>query len=281
VDTPGLLTGERKDNPRRLGILREADGLLVVLVAFGGEDPAKELENFRSELFFADLEIITNRIGRLEGNLKKPRPARERDADQVEIELLQRIAHALEAGLSTTALHLHEDQEKLIRSFQLFTLKRELVFVNLGDAQVGKPLPPELLKLAPNAVAAPAKLEMELAELPEEDRAVFMADLGLTGYSRDATIRRIFTEMGMIVFLTVGEDECRAWPVRAGTPAQTAAGVIHTDLSAGFVRAEVVHYEDFKRLGSIKEAKHHGVYRLEGKTYVLKDGDIMHVLANK
>jgi GTP-binding protein YchF len=281
VDTPGLLTGERADNPRRLGILREADGLLIVLGAYAGADPARELENFRAELFFADLEIVSGRMHRLEANLKKPRPAKERDADQAELELLKRIAAALEAGKPLLELGLHEDQEKMIRSFQLLTLKTEMVLLNLGDSQVGQPIPNTVLMLSPSALAVPVKLEAELAELPESDRAAFMQDLGLTGYSKDATIRAIFYGMGMIVFLTVGDDECRAWPIKRGTPAQQAAGVIHTDLAAGFVRAEVVPFEEFKKHGSMKEAKHHGVYRLEGKTYQPHDGDIMHILANK
>lgn len=281
VDTPGLMTDERKDNPRRLAILREADGLVVVLGAFSGNDPAKELENFRAELAFADLEIITGRISRLEAQLKKPKPAKERDADQAELELLQRLSKALENGQSALSLGLTEEQEKTIRSFQLLTLKTEMVLLNLGDAQVGQPISPAVLALAPHALAVPVKLELELAELPEADRAAFMADLGLKGFSRDATLRALFTGMGQIVFLTVGEDECRAWAIKKGTAAQQGAGAIHTDLSAGFVRAEVVAYEDFKRVGSMKEAKNQGVYRLEGKTYLVQDGDIMHILANK
>lgn len=281
VDTPGLMSDERKDNPRRLGILREADGLLIVLNGHAGGDPVKELENFRSELLFADLEIVTNRVGRIEANLKKPRPAKERELEQAELELLQRIVAALEAGKTTATLGLTEDQEKLIRSFQLLTLKTEMVFLNQGDAAAGQPVPPALAAVAPTAIAVPVKLEMELTELSEDDRQTFMADLGLKGFQRESAIQQIFKNMGQIVFLTVGEDECRAWPIKSGTPAQLAAGAIHTDLSAGFVRAEVVPYEDFKKLGSMKEAKAHGVYRLEGKTYIVKDGDIMHILANR
>jgi ribosome-binding ATPase YchF (GTP1/OBG family) len=259
--------------------LREADGLLVVLNGFSDTDPVKELEDFRAEIAFADLEIVTGRLQRLEALLKKPRPAKEREADLAEQELLKRIAAVLEAGQSPLSLGLTEDQEKTIRSFQLLTLKTEMVFLNQADAST--PIPPRLQALAPALVAAPVKLEMELSELPESDRTAFLSDLGLGGLSRDRVLRAIFSGMGQIVFLTVGEDECRAWPIRRGTPAQIAAGVIHTDLSAGFVRAEVVPYEDFRRLGSMKEAKSHGVYRLEGKSYIVQDGDIMHILANK
>jgi ribosome-binding ATPase YchF (GTP1/OBG family) len=116
--------------------------------------------------------------------------------------------------------------------------------------------------------------------LPEADRQSFMQDLGLSGFSRGDVVRKIFAAMGMQVFFTVGEDECRAWPIPTGVEAVEAAGAIHTDLSRGFVRAEVVAYPDFKQCGSMKEAKTKGVYRLEGKTYVVKDGDIMHILAS-
>jgi ribosome-binding ATPase YchF (GTP1/OBG family) len=278
VDTPGLLTTERKDNPRRLAVLREADGLLVVLTGHGDLDPAAELQNFRSELYFADLEIITNRLTKVEAQLKKPRSAKDREIDLAEQDLLKRLATALEAGQSAHTLGLTEDQEKSIRSFQLFSLKPELVLLNIGDARIGKPLP---VGLPETARQAPVKLEMELLELPEADRTAFMQDLGLTGFSRDETIRWLFYGMGRIVFFTVGEDECRAWPIHQGDTAQQGAGTIHTDLAEGFVRAEVVGYADFRQVGSMKEAKAKGVYRLESKTYVVKDGDIMHILANR
>lgn len=280
MDTPGLLPTERRDNPRRLGIIREAGGLLVVLNGYSEGDLAGQLRRFREELIFADLEIVANRISRLKDQLKKPRPAKQKEADQAELDLLERIAAVLENNQSPATLGLKEEEEKAIRSFQLLTLKPEMVFVNLGDQQASQAPPAELLALAPEAVAAPAKLEMELHDLTEEDRQMFMQDLGLTGFVRDDIVRRIFSGMGQMVFFTVGEDECRAWSLPKGSDAVTGAGQIHTDLARGFVRAEVVSYEDFRRVGSMKEAKNQGVYRLEGKTYPVKDGDIMHILAS-
>jgi ribosome-binding ATPase YchF (GTP1/OBG family) len=280
LDTPGLLATERRDNPRRLAIMRDAGGLLVVLNGYGGGDPVKELLAFREELLFADLEIVTNRIDKLHDQLKKARPAKQKEADQHELGLLERVAKALEAGQGANTLGLREDEEKAIRSFQLLTLKAEVVLINCDEAGVKKPVPPELLQLSPTAFAAPAKLELELEELSEEDRQLFMQDLGLTGSSRDEILRKIYAAMGQMVFFTVGEDECRAWSIPQGADAVTGAAQIHTDLARGFVRAEVVGYEDFKRVGSMKEAKAHGVYRLESKTYAVKDGDIMHILAS-
>jgi hypothetical protein len=280
LDTPGLMPTERRDNPRRLGILRESGGLLVVLNGFNEQDPAGQLRRFREELMFADLEIVSNRSERLQDQLKKPRPAKQKEADEQELALLRRIQTAIEAGQSPAALGLKSDEEKSIRSFQLLTLKPDQVLLNIGDDSLNKPLPAELLALAPDAVAAPAKLEQELHDLSEDDRKLFMQDLGLKEFVRDEILRKIFRATGQQVFFTVGEDECRAWPMPAGADAVIGAGQIHTDLARGFVRAEVVGYEEFHRVGSMKEAKSQGVYRLEGKTYIVKDGDIMHILAS-
>jgi ribosome-binding ATPase YchF (GTP1/OBG family) len=280
LDTPGLMSDERRDNPRRLAILRDCGGLMVILSGHSNSNLADELRRFREELLFADLEVVLNRIDRLKDQLKKPRPPKVKEADQLELSLLQRVSEAMEKGQAASTVGLKEDEEKLIRSFQLLTLKRELVFVNIGDDRIGKPLPDDLLALAPTALAAPAKLEIELGDLSEEDRNAFMEEMKLTGFGHDEVLRAIFTAMNNIVFFTVGEDECRAWPVPKGATAVEGAGEIHTDLSRGFVRGEVVSYADFHKLGSMKEAKLHGVYRLESKTYVIQDGDIMHILAS-
>jgi ribosome-binding ATPase YchF (GTP1/OBG family) len=279
LDTPGLLPTERRDNPRRLGILREAGGLLIVLNGFSESDLPGQLTRFRDELVFADLEIVTNRIGRLEDQLKKPRPAKEKEGQQAELDLLRRIFAAFEKEQSPADLGLKEDEEKMIRSFQLLTLKPELVLVN-GDEGARDPVSADLLALAPTAIKAAPKLELELLELSPEEQQEFMKEMGLASFQRDDVLRTIFYLMGQIVFFTVGEDECRAWPMPKGADAVVGAGQIHTDLARTFVRAEVVSYADFERTGSMKEAKHHGVYRLEGKTYVVQDGDIMHILAS-
>lgn len=280
LDTPGLMPTERQHNPSRLGVLREGGGLLIVLNGYAEGDLAGQLRRFRDELIFADMEIVSNRISRLEDQLKKPRPAKEKEVQQAELDLLRRIYAAFEQEKTPASLGISGEEEKLIRSFQLLTLKPELVLVNCGDELLRKELPADLRALAPNAVQAAPKLEMELLELPEEDRQAFMQELGLTGFVRDDVLRTIFAAMGQIVFFTVGEDECRAWPMPAGGDAVVGAGQIHTDLARTFVRAEVVSYPDFHKFGSMKEAKSHGVYRLEGKTYPVQDGDIMHILAS-
>jgi ribosome-binding ATPase YchF (GTP1/OBG family) len=255
--------------------------LLVVLNGFNEADAAGQLRRFHEELMFADLEIISNRIAKLKDQLKKPRPQKQKDQDQAELDLLERIATGFENNQTPRSLGLKEEEEKLIRSFQLLTLKPELVLLNVGDNQLGKPVPADLAALAPTALQAPAKLELELAELPTEDREVMMAEYGLKQTERDTALQAIFSSMGLQVFFTVGDDECRAWSMPQGGDAVIGASQIHTDLGRTFVRAEVVAYDDFKRVGSMKDAKQQGVYRLEGKTYVVKDGDIMHILAGK
>jgi ribosome-binding ATPase len=238
------------------------------------------LRQFREEILFADLEIVSNRVSRVEDQLKKPKPAKEKEADQQELAALQRLVAVFERGQPASVLELKPEEERAVRSFQLLTLKPEFVLVNCADDRIGRLLPADLRNLAPTVVQAPVKLELELQDLGEADRRAFMADLGLQELSREQTLRTIFYTMGKIVFFTVGEDECRAWPLNRGANSVEGAAQIHTDLARGFVRAEVVTFEDFRRVGSMREAKQRGVYRLEGKTYIVQDGDIMHILAS-
>jgi ribosome-binding ATPase len=279
LDTPGLLMDERKDNPRRLGVLREGNGLVIVLDGFSGPDLKTQLLRFREELLFADLDIVMNRIDKVRAQLKRNKSNKEKEIDQAELDLLLKIQAKLEAGESPATLGIKQDEEKLIRSFQLLTLKPQMVFINQVDGST--PIPSSLLELAANAVSAPVKLEQELQELDEESRAMFMSEMGVQGLSKDKVIRDIFYGMGRIVFFTVGEDECRSWAINKGETAVEGAGAIHTDLSKGFIRAEVMGYDDFLKVGySEKECKAAGTFRLESKEYVVQDGDIMHIRAN-
>ena len=189
-----------------------------MLNGFSGGDLIKELQQFREELMFADLEIITNRVNKLQDQLKKPRPAKEKDLDQSELSLLQRIVAAFEQGQRASTLGLKPDEEKISRSFQLLTLKPEFILVNTGDEQSDKALPAALSAEAPAAASA-VKLELELADLSEEDRAAFMSDMGLKQFTRDVRLREIYSAMGLMVFFTVGEDECRAWGLKRGEDA--------------------------------------------------------------
>ncbi|GIW84567.1 MAG: ribosome-binding ATPase YchF [Gemmataceae bacterium] len=282
LDTPGLLTEERKDNPRRLALIREAGAMVVVLDGFSRRDWVDQWRRFREECLLADLEVVSNRISRLELQLKKrARPPKEIETDEAELRLLQRIGQALEQGQPASALGLNPDEEKMVRSFQLLTLKPEIVLINRGETPIEEPELAELKRLSPTVLHAPAKLELELQALSEDDRRVFMQELGLQQLQREEVIRGIFYEAGRQVFFTVGEDECRSWAIPVGATALEAAACIHTDLAEKFVRANVISYADFLACGySEKEAKTRGLMRTEGKTYIVQDGDVIHILAS-
>ena len=281
LDTPGLMIGEQKDNARRLGVIREANGMVIVLDGFTRTDFAEQLKKFREELLFADLEVVSNRVPKVRAGLKKAKPAKEREADEAELALLERVVAAFEAGTPASALGLTDEEDKALRSFQLLTLKPEIAFVNRGDSGFNDPLPADLLALESHAVQAPVKLETELLALGDEDRATFMADLGVTEFRRGPTIRAMFYGVGREAFFTVGEDECRTWSIPKGCEAVEAAGCIHKDLSERFVRVNVIGFNDFVACHySEKDAKAKGLNRIEGKTYVVKDADILHILAS-
>jgi ribosome-binding ATPase YchF (GTP1/OBG family) len=270
LDTPGLIPGTHGDNPQRLALIREGDALLIVLGAFAGGDPAADLAAFRDEILFADLGVVTNRAERLEASVKKPRPDREQQ--QKELDLVKRVQSALDAGEPIASLGLSDEEKKPMRSFGLLTDKPQIVVANIAQ---GTPIPPGLLKMAPETLAIDAKLELELSQLDAGERQAFMVDMGIADLGRDRIIRRAYDDVGIITFFTAGDPEVRGWNLERGATAVEAAGKIHTDLAKGFIRAEVTAFEDLFRLGSVKEVKAKNLLRLEGKDYIVKDGDIM------
>jgi GTP-binding protein YchF len=271
LDTPGLMPGTHGDNPQRLALIREGDALLIVLGTFSGGDPEADLTAFRDEILFADLGVVTNRAERLEASVKKPRPDREQQLK--ELEVVKKVQAALEAGQTIASLGLTDEEKKPMRSFGLLTDKPQVVLLNTIQ---GNEIPPALLALAPDTLAIDAKLELELAQLEPDERTAFMADMGITELARDRIIRRAYDAVGIITFFTAGEPEVRGWNLERGGNAVDAAGKIHTDLAKGFIRAEVTAYDDLARLGSMKEIKAKGLQRLEGKEYIVKDGDVVY-----
>jgi GTP-binding protein YchF len=271
LDTPGLVPGTHGDNPQRLALIREGDALLVVLGTFAGGDPVAELAAFRDELLFADLSVVTNRAERLEASVKKPRPDREQL--QKELDVVKRILTVLDQGQTVASLGLSDEEKKPLRSFGLLTDKPQVVLVNTVQ---GRPLPPAFQAIAPDAMAIDAKLELELAELDPEERAAFMADMEILELGRDRIIRSAYDAVGIITFFTAGEPEVRGWNLERGASAVDAAGKIHTDLAKGFIRAEVTAYDDLAKAGTMKEVKARNLQRLEGKDYIVKDGDIVY-----
>jgi GTP-binding protein YchF len=235
------------------------------------------------ELILADLGVAERRVERLEKDLKKGRSAElERERD-----LVRRCQAALEDGKPLRALELTGDDSKRLRGFQFLSAKPLLLVINLdeGDlSEVGSAvekaaskagLTAFLAHAATGAVALCAKIELEISQLGGDDAKAFLSDLGLNESGLDRVIRSSYDLLGYMSFFTVGEDECRAWSIARGTMAQVAAGEIHTDIQRGFIRAEVVAYDALVSRGSMAACRDHGEVRLEGKEYIVQDGDVI------
>jgi GTP-binding protein YchF len=279
----------------QLARLREADALLHVVRAF--EDPAvphaegsvdawRDLERLDLEFTLADLSVMEKRIERLKASGRHGTPA-ERESNERELELLQRLHGPLVDGRPLRGESLAHEEEKSIRGFRFLTQKPVLVLLNIGEADL--PRATEIVAGIAGRYQHPrtlvdalsAKIEMELGELEPEEAAAFMDEMGLAESSLDRVIRLSYRLLGLISFLTAGPDEVRAWPIPDGSSAVDAAAAIHTDLAHGFIRAEVVPYADLVALKSIAEARKHGKLRSEGKTYTVKDGDVIEILFSK
>ncbi len=273
-----------------LARLRDSDALLHVVRAFddpsvphpeGSVDPWRDLERLDLEFVLADLAIADRRLERL-GTSGRHGTAAEREEA-----ILRRLREALQAGRPIRDVELDVDEERAIRGFRFLTQKPVLVLVNLGEAD----LPHAADRIAAIADrydhrhtivdALSARIEMELGELEPDDAAAFMDELGLSASSLDRVIALSYRLLGLVSFLTAGPDEVRAWPIPSESTAVDAAAVIHTDLARGFIRAEVVTFEDLLALGSTAEARKHGRLRSEGKTYRVKDGDVLEVLFSR
>ncbi|MEZ6065904.1 MAG: DUF933 domain-containing protein [Planctomycetaceae bacterium] len=271
LDTPGLARGEQQGNAQKLGVIRESTALVQVVGSFLGSDPVKEVEDFITDCVLADLQIVTNRIQRLEKDLTRPLP--NRDALRDEIESLKPIAAKLEEGETLVDMEFSEALEQATRSFSLLSRKRHLVILNTADASEGADAIQKLQAAGYQALAAPLGLELEVNQLPEADWAEFAAEMGLGESSRSRVLQAIFELTGYITFYTCDEKEVHAWLLKDGSDAVEAAGSIHTDLARGFIRAEVMSTNDLLRLGSEREVKAAGLHRTEGRDYIVRDGD--------
>ena len=290
LDMPGLSFAEeshRQEARRLIAQARQVDMLVLVLCDFASDsvaayrnrvDPAADLEELRNECLLADLEQIENRIAKLEAS--KNKPSKTQDADKKELALLLKCREAIEAEQPLSSIIDKEEDEKAIRSFGFLTLKPFLVVANVSEDNVnsGSSLSEE--KAGGAVLSLCATLEAELAVLDDDDRAAFMEDMGLKEIARDRLIRQCYLTSKLFSFLTVGPDEVRAWTVPANCPAVEAAGEIHSDIQRGFIRAEVVAYDDLMATGDMKAAKAAGKTRLEGKTYPVQDGDIINFRFN-
>jgi GTP-binding protein YchF len=246
----------------------------------------RDLSTVELELLFADHAIVERRLERIEPELRSSKGP-EHEMKEREKAVLQRAIAALAEERPLRDLDLDPDEEKAIRGFRFLTRMPVLVAVNLDEDDVADPeriIAPvrEAAKAhrASAVVPVSAKLEAEIAELPPEEAASFRKELGLAEPALDRLIRATYELLGLCSFFTVGDDEVRAWTVPCGSPAQQAAGAIHTDLERGFIRAEVIGGEELLKAGSEANAKKLGVMRTEGKTYPVKDGEVLHVLFN-
>src|SRR5262252_4661735 len=268
---------------------KNADALVHVVRAFqdpsvahpsGTVDPARDAQAMEDELILADLGLVERRLERLDKDLKKNRSAdleRERD-------VILLCKTALEEGRPLRALDLKGDDLKRLRGFQFLSAKPLLIVVNLDESQLAHGLERAieitgltafLSRASTAAVAVCAKIELEIAQLDAADAAAFLKDLGLRESGLDRVIRATYDLLGYMSFFTVGEDECRAWSIARQTPAQLAAGEIHSDIARGFIRAEVVPCERLLERGSLAACRDHGELRLEGKEYLVVDGDVI------
>jgi len=276
----------------QLARLRTAEELLHVVRAFedptvahpdGSVDPWRDVERLDLEFVLADLAVIEKRIEKL-GTSGRHGTAAEREENERELAVLERVAPALREGLPIRDVELADDEQKRIRGFRFLTEKPVLVLLNIGEADIGRAreIVDEFAERYQHrhsqVEALSARIEMEVGQLDEEEADVFRKDLGLAESSLERVIRLSYRLLGLISFFTVGPDETRAWTIPDGSTAVDAAAAIHTDLARGFIRAEVVRYEDLIELGSEAEARKRGLLKPEGRAYIVKDGDCVRVL---
>ncbi len=288
VDIAGLVAGASKGEGlgnKFLSHIREVDAIAHVVRCFENEkiinvnegvDPKRDVEIINLELILADLETVTKRIE------KASKSAKSGDVDAInELELLQKIKQNLEKEKCVRTIDLTEEEEELTKDFFLITSKPIIYVANIAEDEIGKETENflKLKQIAKNEnseiVAISAKIEQELSELSQEEKIVFMKELGISESGLDKLIHAGYKLLGLMSYLTAGEKECRAWTIKKGTKAPQAAGKIHTDFEKGFIKAEIVSYDDLLKYGGFNGAKEKGKVRIEGKEYVITEGDVV------
>jgi GTP-binding protein YchF len=293
VDVPGLVSGASSGKGignQFLEDIRKADALVHIIRAFenadvlhldGSIEPMRDIEAINLELLFADLGIIDNRISRI-GSSKKVTKE-----NLAELEVIKKCKKGLEDGLLIHQIKLDDDERELLKTFSFLSEKPMILVVNIDEDSLKSgsyPQKEDVLKYSKErnvpVVEICAKSEMEISELEEEDRLMFMEELGIKRSGIDVLASTVYDYQGLISFLTAGEDEVRAWTIRKGIDARKAAGKIHSDIERGFIRAEVIKFTDIEALGALPKAKEKDLYRLEGKEYIVHDGDIINFRFN-
>ncbi|MEJ2703604.1 MAG: DUF933 domain-containing protein [Sedimentisphaerales bacterium] len=273
---------------RLISQIRTVDLLVLVVRAFenpavppyrNSVNPARDLAELQTELLLADLELVTTRTERLEKQVHKP--TKSQTHDKAELALQKKLQEAIEAEQPISSAIENDTERDMIKSLGFLTLKPIAVAVNVGEDRLNETF--DFSDRAGGSVPVAticAKLEYELAQLDADSRAEFMADLGLKESAASKFVKSCYSALGLISFLTTGSDEVRAWPIRKGTIAHDAAGKVHTDIKRGFIRAETFTFDELKEFGDEKALKAAGKIRLEGKEYIVQDGDIINFRFN-
>ena len=290
VDIAGLVKGASKGEGlgnKFLSHIREVDAIVHVVRCFedsnithvdGSIDPLRDIETINLELVFSDIEIMERRIDRTKKAMKGDKTLAK------ELELLDRVKAVLEEGKPARSLDYTDDEMAIMSEIALISMKPVIYAANVAEDDFSKGIENnkyvkmvEELAASENAQVMPvsARIEEEISQLDSDEKAMFLEELGMAESGLDRLIRASYTLLGLISYLTAGEPEVRAWTIKNGTKAPQAAGKIHSDFERGFIRAEVVHYNDLMELGSMTAAKEKGLVRSEGKEYVMKDGDIV------
>ena len=289
VDIAGLVKGASKGEGlgnKFLSHIREVDAIVQVVRCFedpnvvhvdGNINPLRDIETINLELIFADLETLDKRLEKATKNLKADKKY------QSEIDLIKKIKENLNNGIPVRALEFNEDEQEILKDMFLLTAKPIIYIANISEEQISNAENEEMVKQVKeyaekeNAEVIPlcVKIEEELSGLEEQDKKEMLEALGLDESGLDKLIKKSYSLLGLISFLTAGEPEVRAWTIKKGTKAPQAAGKIHSDIERGFIKAEVISYEDLMKCGSMVSAKEKGLVRQEGKDYIMKDGDIV------
>ncbi len=290
MDYLGLSRGDAEQNRKVIGFIKDADALVYVLRGFEGEhvahplgavDPVRDFDTLEAELVLFDLDLAEKRIAAMEESARKGKPARREEEAAV-----RTCRDALEREMPLRYLALDEAERAALRHLDFISMLPVMAVINVAEEDLSsaksdawraaiRGRTARFTDAPVDPIVLSGKIEMEISQLPPEDAAVFLKDLGVAVSARERMIRESYDMLGLVSFLTVGEDEVRAWTVRKGVPARLAAGKIHSDIERGFIRAEVVSYDDFVEAGSLSVARSKGLLRLEGKHYVVRDGDII------
>jgi len=281
LDVPGLNFSDdhgRAAAKRLIDQIRTVDMIALVIGAYEpGSNPAKDLADLRTELLLTDLAVVSTRIEKLEKDVHKP--TKTQAHDKAELELHKKLQAAIESEKPIRSVITNDAEFEMVHALGFLTLKPMVVAVNIAEGGEAPKLEISGDTSTP-VISVCAKLEYELSQLDAESKKQFMADLGITESAAGKFVHACFKTLGLISFLTVGPDEVRAWPIKQGTSALDAAGKVHSDIKRGFIRAETFNYSDIKQLGDEKAVKAAGKFRLEGKEYIVKDGDIINFRFN-